>query len=114
MEDADVAREVTQAIQVALDRNRRIETIVIAILATLAFTGIGLVIYGAAVRSWEAVLPGTISELAIVMPIRYLLRIRNENVRLEAMPQMIRLADTPAKKKSAFDTINKMITQAQS
>src|SRR5689334_4471470 len=114
MDDADVTQEITRGIQVALDRNRRIETIVIVILAALAFTGIGLVIYGAAVRGWEAVLPGTISELSIVMPIRYLLRIRNENVRLEAMPQMIRLADTPAKRKLAFDTITKMITQAPS
>jgi hypothetical protein len=114
MNDVDVVREVTDVIQGALNRNRRIETILIAILAGIAFTGVGLLVYGASIRSWEVALPGSISELAIVMPIRYLTRLRQENLRLEVIPQLIRLADTANRKKLVFDLISRLIEQIPS
>jgi hypothetical protein len=114
MDDAEIVREVTKAIQVALKRNQRIETIVIVILGCLAFSGIGLLVYGAVARNWQASLPGSISELAIIMPIRYLMRLRLENVRLEALPSLLMLADTAAKKKVVFDSLSKLITQTPS
>jgi hypothetical protein len=105
---------VTEVIQGALARNRRIETVLITILASMAFTGIGLIISGAVGRSWEAALPGSISELAIIMPIRALIKLRQENVRLEAMPQMLRLADTATRKKLILDFLGRLITQIPS
>jgi hypothetical protein len=66
MDVADVVREVTEVIQTALKRNRRIETVLIVILASMAFTGIGLIIYGAIQHNWAAAVPGSISELAII------------------------------------------------
>src|SRR5437763_11697626 len=114
MDEADVAREVTEVIQAALRRNRRIETVLIAILASMAFTGIGLIIHGAANQNWVSAVPGTISELAIVMPIRYLISLRRENVRLEALPQLLRMADTATRKKLILDFLGRLITQIPS
>jgi len=114
MDDAEIVREVTEVIQGAIQRNRRIETILIAILAGIAFTGIGLLIYGAIIRSWEIALPGSISELAIAMPIRRLVTLRQENLRLEVLPQMIRLADNASKKKLIFDLVSRLIGQLPS
>lgn len=114
MDDADVVREVTDVVQGALARKRRIETVLVTILASMAFTGIGLIIYGAFARSWEAALPGSLSELAIVMPIRSLIRLRQENVRLEAMPQLLRLADSATRKKLILDFLGRLITQIPS
>ncbi len=114
MDDADVVREVTDVIQTALKRNRRIETVLIVILASMAFTGIGLIIYGAIQQNWAAAVPGSISELAIIMPIRSLIRLRQENVRLEAMPQLLRLADTTTRKKLILDFLGRLITQIPS
>ena len=114
MDDAEITRAVTEAIQAALRRNQRTETIIVIVLMSLAFSGIGLLIYGAAAQNWQASLPGTISELAIVMPIRSLIKLRQENVRLETLPNLLRLADTASKKKLVFDFIGGLIAKAPS
>ena len=85
----DVVREVTDTIQAALKRDRQIETIVLG-------------------------LPGGIVELAILMPIRELVKLRRENLRLEILPQLIRLADTANRKKRVFDLITRLIEQIPS
>jgi hypothetical protein len=114
MDDAEIVREATEAVRVALRRNLRTETVTILILAAMAFVGIGLLVYGVTVRNWQALVPGSISELAIVMPIRYLMRLRQQSVLLETMPHLLRLADTAAKKKLVFDFLTRLITQVSS
>jgi hypothetical protein len=48
------------------------------------------------------------------MPIRSLINLRRENVRLEALPQMLRLADTATRKKLILDFLGRLITQIPS
>jgi hypothetical protein len=57
---------------------------------------------------------GGIVELAILMPIRELVKLRRENLRLEILPQLIRLADTANRKKLVFDLITRLIEQIPS
>jgi hypothetical protein len=48
------------------------------------------------------------------MPIRELVKLRRENLRLEILPQLIRLADTANRKKLVFDLITRLIEQIPS
>lgn len=111
MADADVAREVTAAVDDALKENRRIETTLIVILVAVAATGIGLMVLGAWVRQWTLALPGSLAEIGIAMPIRSLVKLRAENIRLKILPQMMRMADTATEKRVAFKLIDKLISQ---
>ena len=65
MNDADVVREVTEHIEEALRKNRRIETILIVLLVSMALTGLGLLILGAIQEQWALALPGGLCELAV-------------------------------------------------
>jgi hypothetical protein len=111
MAEVDVIREVTEVVEGAIRRNRAIETLLITILVALALTGIGLLIYGTVVGRWELATPGAICELAIGWPIRSLMSLRQENVRLQILPQMLRLADSSDKKRLAFDLVSTLIGQ---
>jgi len=83
MNDVDVVREVTDTIQKALQRNRRIETTLLTLLGGIGATGIGFLISAIYTARWELAISGGIVELAIVMPIRELVKLRRENLRLE-------------------------------
>jgi hypothetical protein len=89
MDDVDVVREVTDTIQRALQRNRRIETALLTLLGGIGATGIGFLISVVYTARWELAITGGIAELAIVMPIRELVKLRRENLRLEVLPQLI-------------------------
>jgi hypothetical protein len=114
MDDAEIVREATETVRGALRRNLRTEMVTIVILAAMAFVGIGLLVYGVIVQNWQALVPGSISELAVVMPVRYLMRLRQQSVLLEAMPHLLRLADSAGKKKLVVDFLTKLITQVSS
>jgi hypothetical protein len=57
---------------------------------------------------------GGIVELAVIMPIRELVKLRRENLRLEVLPQLIRLADNANRKKLVFDLVSRLIEQIPS
>jgi hypothetical protein len=114
MNDVEVVREVTDTIQKALQRNRRIETTLLALLGGIGLTGIGLLASAIFTARWELAISGGIVELAVLMPIRELVKLRRENLRLEVLPQLIRLADTANRKKLVFDLISRLIEQIPS
>lgn len=114
MNDVDVVREVTDTIQRALQRNRRIETTLLALLGGIGVTGIGFLISAVYTGRWELGVSGGIVELAVIMPIRELVKLRRENLRLEVLPQLIRLADNANRKKLVFDLVSRLIEQIPS
>ncbi len=114
MNDVDIVREVTDTIQAALTRNRRIETTLLALLSGIGLTGIAFLIAALFTARWELAVSGSIVELAILMPIRELVKLRRESLRLEVLPQLIRPADTTNRKKLVFDLISRLIEQIPS
>src|SRR4051794_4648529 len=72
MADADPVREVTPHVESAIRANRRIESILMVMVLALFFVGCFLMFFGAVSRQGLAALPGSLCELAIVMPIRSL------------------------------------------
>ncbi len=109
--DAEVVREVSERVDAALSKNHRTEIVIVVVLVLLFLTGIGLVAYGAAVQRWEFLVPGGLAELAIVFPIRQLVKLRADNVRLQIIPQLLRLADNPQAKALAAKLIERLIEQ---
>ena len=111
MVDDEIVKVVIQYIEEAIKRNRRIETVLIVILGSIAFAGIALMVVGAIQRNALIALPGSISGLAIAFPVQYLIKLRRENIGLEVIPQLLRLADTASVKKLVFQLIEKLIKQ---
>jgi hypothetical protein len=107
--DAEVIREVTACIDAAIEKNRRTERAVIAILVSLFLAGLGLLIYGAIIRRWELLVPGGLAQLIIYFPIRRLIRLREDNMRLQILPQLLRLADTREAKRLAANLVKRLI-----
>jgi len=109
--DEDVIREVTDCIEVAIERNRRMERAVIAVLIALFLTGLGLLIFGTLVGRWQLLAPGSVVQLIIFFPIRRLISLREDNMRLRILPQLLRLADTKEAKKLAASLIKRLIAK---
>src|SRR5438067_315605 len=109
--DAEVVREVSERIDTALSKNHRTEVVILVVLVLLFLIGLGLMVYGAAIQHWEFVAPGALAELAIGFPIRQLVKLRGDNLRLQIIPQLLRLADTPQAKALAYRLIEKLIEQ---
>jgi hypothetical protein len=114
MADADVIREVTQCIERGDKKNRRIETALVILLVGLSVTGLVLLVIGAIRQQWGIALPGGLCELSIAMPIRSLVKLRQENIRLAVIPQMIRLADARSEKKLVMKFVETLISQVGS
>jgi hypothetical protein len=107
--DAEVVREVTACIDEAIVKNRRTERVVVAILIALFLTGLGLLIYGAVIQRWELLVPGGLAQLIIYFPIRRLIRLREDNMRLQILPQLLRLAETREAKRLAAKLVMRLI-----
>ncbi len=107
--DAEVVREVTACIEKAIEQNRRAESIVVVVLVALFCTGLGLLILGATTGQWDLVFPGGLVQLTIVFPIRRLIKLREDNMRLRILPQLIRLADTKEAKTLAARLVRRLI-----
>ncbi len=110
----DVVREVTDTIQAALERNRRIETTLLSLPGGIGRAGIGSLVTALFTARWEHAVSGGIAELAILMPIREPVKLRREDLRLEILPQLIRLADTANRRKLVFDLITRLIERIPS
>jgi hypothetical protein len=95
----ELAQEVAGYIEEAIRKNRRTELIVTGLLVSFAVVGLGIFIGGSITGHWLAMLPGVLCEVAIVWPIKELIALRAENIRLVYLPQLIRMADKEAKQK---------------
>lgn len=107
----DVVREVTAHVEEALRKNRQIETVLIILLVILALVGLGLLITGAIRQQLALALPGGLCELAVGWPIQTLVKLRQENIRLAILPQLIRLAEPSDRKRLVFKLIERLVHQ---
>ena len=107
--DSEVIQEVTACIESAIDKNRRTERTVVAVLVCLFVAGLGLLIYGAAIQRWELLVPGSIVQVIIFFPIRKLIQLREDNMRLQILPHLLRLADSDEAKVLAARLVKRLI-----
>jgi len=108
-DDAKVVREVTGCIDAAIAKNRRQEWVVIGVLVALFTTGLGLLVYGAWTQTWGLLVPGGLIQVTIVLPLRWLIKLREENRTLQILPQLMRLAETKEAKVLAADLVRRLI-----
>ena len=109
--DADVVREVTARIDATIEANRRNERIIIVALLALFAVGLTLIIWGAAIGRWELLVPGGIFQLTVAYPVKRLVKLREDNVRLQIIPQLLRLAETEQGKALAAKLVERLIDQ---
>ena len=109
--DADVVREVTARIDTTITENRRSERVIVVSLLLLFSVGLGLIIWGASIGSWELLVPGGILQLTVAFPVRRLIKLREDNVRLQIIPQLLRLAEEGEGKALAAKLVNRLIEQ---
>jgi hypothetical protein len=107
--EAELVREVTTAIEVAIAANRRLEWLVIAGLASVFIIGLALLVYGALTQIWQLLIPGGLIQTAIVLPLRKLISLREENKALQILPQLMRLAEDDEAKALAALLVKKLI-----
>lgn len=107
--DAEVVREVTACIEAAIAKNRRQEWIVVGVLLALFATGLGLLTFGAISQMWALLAPGGLVQVTIVFPIYRLIRLREDNMRLQILPQLMRLAETSEAKLLAAQLVRRLI-----
>jgi hypothetical protein len=108
-DQSEVVREVTTCIEAAIAKNRRQEWIVTGVLLALFVTGLGLLVYGALTRTWPLLASGGLVQITIVFPILRLIRIREENMRLQILPQLMRLAETAEAQALAARLVQRLI-----
>ncbi len=79
-----------------------------AALVALFLLGLGLLVFGAFLERWQLLVPGGIVQITIVFPLRHLIKLREENVRLQILPQLMRLADTREAKLLAAKLVKRL------
>jgi len=109
--DADVVREVTARIDATIAENRRSERIIVVALLLLFGVGLGLIVLGASIGRWELLVPGGILQLTVAYPVRRLIKLREDNVRLQIIPQLLRLAEAGEGQALAAKLIDRLIGQ---
>lgn len=109
--DADVIEAVTLRIDRALKANRQHETTLVVLLVALFVTGLTLIVYGAVTGQWLVLAGGGLLKIAILYPLRLLIKLREGNVALQILPQLLRLAKTPEMKALAAKLIERLIEQ---
>jgi len=109
--DPKIVEEVSQAIDAAIGKNRRLEFLTVGVLLTLFVAGIGLLVYGAIRERWELLCSGGIVELAVTLPIKHLLKFRADAIKLRTVPHLLRLATTKTQLGSAFKLAIRILDQ---
>ena len=106
---AAVVREVSDSIDAAIAKNRRQEWVVIWAMLALFSTGLGLLVYGALTQTWGLLLPGGLLQVTIVFPLRWLIKLREENRTLQILPQLMRLSETKEAQVLAAELVRRLI-----
>jgi hypothetical protein len=109
--ETDVVRAVTAEIDIALRVNRRHEVVVVILLVSLFAVGLSLIVYGALTHQWLVFASGGLVKIAILYPLRILIRLREANVALRILPQLLQLAGTQQLKALAAKLIVRLIQQ---
>ena len=108
-DDAEIVREVAACIELARLKNRKQEWVAVGVLVTLFGVGLGLLIYGAVANHWQLLIPGGLAQVTVVLPLRWLIKLREENRTLMILPQLMRLAETSEAKTLAARLVRRLI-----
>lgn len=84
---------------------------VMVVLVALFAVGLALIISGAATGRWQLLAPGGIVQMTIAFPVRRLIKLREDNVRLQIIPQLLRLAEKEQGRALAAKLIERLIEQ---
>lgn len=107
--DAEVIREVEAAIDGAIEKNRHTERMVLLVLVSLFVVGLGLIVYAAILQQWALLVPGSFLQIILFFPVRKLIQLREDNMRLGILPQLMRLADSDEAKLLAAGLVKRLI-----
>ena len=107
--DTEVIREVESCIDAAIEKNLHTERIVIGVLVSLFAVGLGLMVYAAISQRWQLLVPGSLLQIILFFPIRKLIQLREDNMRLRILPQLMRLADSEQAKLLAARPVKRLI-----
>jgi hypothetical protein len=107
--DAEIIGQVTEYIDAAVGKNRRSEYVVMSVLVVLIVAGLSFVAYGAASQRWELLAPGGLAQLLVWFPVRKLIQLREDNMRLQILPQLMRLAESKEAKALAAKLVQRLI-----
>ena len=110
---AQVIQEVTETIEAAIKKNQQTERIIITCCVAMFLVGLGLLVFGAVIQRWEILIPGGLVQFTIVWPLRKLMALSANNMRLRILPQLMRLADTQEAKYLAAQLVENLIQQAK-
>jgi hypothetical protein len=108
-DDAELIRLVTERINDAIQKNPHTERLYVAGLVLLFLAGLALLIVGAITQRWELLAPGGLVQLAIIFPIRKLIQLRQDDMRLQIIPQLLLLAETRESKALAAKLVKRLI-----
>jgi hypothetical protein len=78
---------------------------------SLFLVGLGLLIYGAIAQMWQLLIPGGIVQSTIILPLRWLIKLREENRTLHILPQLMRLAESKEAKALAAELVRRLIAK---
>jgi hypothetical protein len=101
----EVMAEMAKAFEVAR-RRERLETVAILLLFVV---GLGLLVFGAVTQAWQLLVPGGLVQASIVVPLQRLVKLRAEQLTLQLLPQLMRLADSQEAKELAARLVKKLI-----
>lgn len=107
--DPDVIHRVKARIDEAISKNRATLRIYVVLLVGLFTVGLGLMVFGAVTQELVLLAPGSIVQLATYLPLRKLIQVREDDMRLQIIPQLLELADTKQAKVLAAKLVDRLI-----
>ena len=109
----EVLREVAERTNDIIRRNRRDERLVVALLVSQFLAGLALLTAGAALERWFLVVPGGLLSALLFWPVNRLIALRANNLRLQLLPELLRLADEERSQQLAAALVNRLIDKLE-
>ena len=109
----EVIREVAVYINDTIRRNRRGERLIIALLVAQFLAGLALLLVGAVLERWFLIVPGGLLSALLFWPVNKLTSLRANNLRLQLLPELLRLAEEEEAQQLAAKLINQLIERME-
>jgi hypothetical protein len=107
--ESNVAVEVGNRIDAAVALNRKHEDSIIILCVLMTLSGLTLLLWGAFKEQWTVIVSGGALQSLVFFPIRKLIKLRENNVILQVVPQLLRLANDVESKRLAASLVQKLI-----
>lgn len=104
-----IVHEVAGYVDEAIRKNRRSEWLIAGLLVAQFVAGLALLTAGAALDRWALIVPGGLLSSLLFWPVQKLIRLRANNLRLQLLPELLRLAETKQAQQLAAKLIDRLI-----